>query len=171
MKKLHDMLFIRRAKFLLLLTLTPLIRADDTERADDRAINVMSYNVRTASRWASTDGGDERAGRSWPLRKASVAKAIEIGRADVVGTQEGLAWQVDELAEALSAASWRRVGGGRVGDNSDEDETARAARVTSTRVAERRARRSLLYDSDRLRLLEHGTYWLSETPEAAGSRR
>ena len=64
-------------------------------------VTVMSYNIRTASSWATRDGGDARFGRTWARRKASVAKTVEIGKAWVVGTQEGLGWQVEEMLPFL----------------------------------------------------------------------
>ena len=121
-------------------------------RASAESITVMSYNIRTASRWATVDGGDARAGRTWALRRRSVARTVEISGAAVVGTQEGLGWQCDELVASLGG-SWRRVGGGRVGDGSDEDETA-----------------SVLYDAGAVELLSTGDYWLSPTPSEAGSK-
>lgn len=117
------------------------------EARPESSVTVMSFNIRTASQWASRDGGDAQKGRTWDRRLPSVAKAVEIGAAHVVGTQEGLGWQVDELAAALGP-SWRRVGGGRVGDASDDDETA-----------------SILYDGGAVELLATGDYWLSATPE------
>lgn len=122
-----------------------------TPASSHESVTVMSFNIRTASRWAATDGGDRRAGRTWDRRSHSVARAIEIGAAAVVGTQEGLGWQVDELV-ALLGPSWRRVGGGRVGDGSDDDETA-----------------SILYDSASVALVATGDYWLSETPAVSST--
>ncbi|KAH8046496.1 hypothetical protein JL720_16357 [Aureococcus anophagefferens] len=77
----------------------PLPRARSTLalRASAESITVMSYNIRTASRWATVDGGDARAGRTWAQRRRSVARTVEISGAAVVGTQEGLGWQCDEL--------------------------------------------------------------------------
>ena len=113
------------------------------------SVTIMSYNIRTASRWATVDGGDGKSGRSWAARKRSVAKTVEISGAAVAGTQEGLAWQVDELVSLLGP-DWARVGGGRVGDGSDEDETA-----------------SVVFDARRVAVVDHGDYWLSETPEVS----
>ena len=110
-------------------------------------VTIATYNIRTASKWAVTDGGDERNGRLWAQRRAKVAKSIEIAKATIVGTQEGLDWQLDDLISLLGP-SWRRVGGGRFGDGSDEDEHA-----------------AILYDTKKVSLLETRDFWLSETPE------
>lgn len=115
-------------------------------------LTVASYNIRTASRWAVRDGGDGRNHRTWPARRSAVAKTIEIARASVVGTQEGLARQLDDLVSLLGP-HWRCVGAGRVGDGSDEDETA-----------------GIVWDDRRVELLESGDFWLSETPEVRGSK-
>lgn len=110
-------------------------------------LRVMTYNIRTASRWAVVDGKDGVHGRTWHDRRHAVAKSIEIGGAAVVATQEGLAWQLDELV-GLLGPSWRWVGSGRYGDGGDEDEHA-----------------AVLYDSGTVALASSRDFWLSETPE------
>jgi len=50
-------------------------------------VTVATYNIRTASRWALRDGGDDYHGRTWPARRRAVAKTIVISGAAVVGTQ------------------------------------------------------------------------------------
>ena len=90
------------------------------------SLGMQSWSARR-SRWAVRDGGDGRNHRTWPARRSAVAKTIEIARASVVGTQEGLARQLDDLVSLLGP-HWRCVGAGRVGDGSDEDETAHTRR-------------------------------------------
>eukprot|EP00633_Aureoumbra_lagunensis_P006920 CAMPEP_0197320704 /NCGR_PEP_ID=MMETSP0891-20130614/61211_1 /TAXON_ID=44058 ORGANISM="Aureoumbra lagunensis, Strain CCMP1510" /NCGR_SAMPLE_ID=MMETSP0891 /ASSEMBLY_ACC=CAM_ASM_000534 /LENGTH=350 /DNA_ID=CAMNT_0042812219 /DNA_START=117 /DNA_END=1169 /DNA_ORIENTATION=- len=111
----------------------------------------MSFNIRTASRWAESDGGDLRFGRSWRDRKSRVAKSIEISKAEIVGTQEGLAWQLDELVTILGS-NWKRVGVGRYGDLSDEDEHT-----------------AILYDSTNIELIDSTDFWLSNQPQKQAS--
>jgi endonuclease/exonuclease/phosphatase family metal-dependent hydrolase len=108
---------------------------------------VASYNIRTSSNWAVRDGGDGMNGRTWSARRALVAKTIKISGAAVVGTQEGLGWQLDELLASLGP-SWQRVGAGRYGDGGDEDELA-----------------AILFDSEKIELVRNGDFWLSESPE------
>lgn len=110
-------------------------------------LRIMTYNIRTASRWARVDGGDQANRRTWSQRLSAVAKSIEIGGAAIVGTQEGLTWQIEELVQRLGP-SWAFAGGGRYGDGSDEDETA-----------------AVLYDSSKVDYKSHVDFWLSETPD------
>jgi len=111
---------------------------------------VATYNIRTASHWALHDGGDKYNGRTWPDRRRGVAKSIRITGAAVVGTQEGLGWQLDELL-GLLGPTWRRVGVGRYAGTAqaetDEDEHA-----------------AVLFDASKVALLAAGDFWLSETP-------
>lgn len=118
-----------------------------TRSEESRELRIMTYNIRTASRWALEDGKDGVYRRSWRERKRSVAQTIKISGAAVVATQEGLDWQLTELT-GLLGASWKWIGGGRVGDGSDEDEHA-----------------AILFDSERLQLSSSEDFWLSETPE------
>jgi len=112
----------------------------------------MTYNIRTASAWANRDGGDRAHGRTWRERRLKVLKVIEIaGWPAVLGTQEGLAWQLDDLV-GLLGPSYRRVGAGRLGDGSDSDEHA-----------------AILFDSARLELVDSTDFWLSETPSEKAS--
>ncbi|KAJ1454545.1 Endonuclease/exonuclease/phosphatase, partial [Pelagophyceae sp. CCMP2097] len=119
--------------------------AADADAAD---VRIASYNVRVASKWARDDGFDKMHRRTWEERRSKVAKMIEIASCSVVGSQEGLGWQLDELIQLIGPKTWRRIGVGRVGDGTDDDETA-----------------GILYDSARLALVDSGDFWLSETPE------
>ncbi|KAJ8604776.1 hypothetical protein CTAYLR_001026 [Chrysophaeum taylorii] len=109
-------------------------------------LRVMTYNIRTASTWALRDGGDAANRRTWQERRRSVARTIEIAKASIIGTQEGLAWQLEELC-GLLGGGWQSVGGGRVGDASDDDEHA-----------------AIIFDSTEVTLLGSRDFWLSETP-------
>ena len=41
-------------------------------------VRVMSFNIRTASEWARTHGGDRANGRTWDQRTKGVVSAIAI---------------------------------------------------------------------------------------------
>lgn len=101
----------------------------------------MSFNLRFA---------DDTPPHSWPERRPVVAGLLERERPHVLGTQEGLPRQLRDIAEDLPP-SYAGIGQGREGGGRGE-----AMQV--------------FYDRDRVRALEHGHYWLSDTPDVAGSR-
>ena len=43
-------------------------------------VRVMSFNIRTASEWARTHGGDRANGRTWDQRAKGVVSAISTAR-------------------------------------------------------------------------------------------
>ena len=114
-----------------------------------KSIRVMTYNIRTASQWARTHGGDVQNGRTWNKRRNNVARAFKIAKAIVVGTQEGLDQQIEYLAKTLK---YSRVGAGRGTRNEDENEYA-----------------ALLYNAGVVELIASGNFWLSSTPNVPGS--
>jgi endonuclease/exonuclease/phosphatase family metal-dependent hydrolase len=104
-------------------------------------LRVVTFNIRLN---LASDGQD-----AWPLRRDWVASLLDSLDADVIGLQEALAGQVRDLDSALSAHD--RVGVGR-------DDGHEAGEFSP-----------LFYRSDRLEMLDSGTFWLSETPDSAGS--
>lgn len=109
--------------------------------SDDADFSVMSFNIRY------DNGGD--GDHNWELRRDRVADAIRFYQPDILGTQEVLANQLDDLRERLEA--YDVVGVGRE-DGARQGEAA-----------------ALWWRRDRWELLDSGNFWLSETPEVAGS--
>jgi len=105
------------------------------------ALTVMTFNLR----YGTADDGPN----SWPYRRQLVFAVIREGAPDVLGTQEALRFQLDELRASLP-------GFGEIGVGRDNGKSAGEYAA-------------ILYREDRLEILEHGTFWLSETPEVAGS--
>ncbi|WP_418281193.1 endonuclease/exonuclease/phosphatase family protein [Halorubrum sp. DTA98] len=99
-------------------------------------IRAMSYNVRYANR---NDHHD-----AWYARRDAVAGLVRFHRPDVVGFQEPLPGQRDDLRERLPEYAF--VGRGRRAN--DEGEGCPVAVRT-----------------DRWTIVDDGTVWLSETPE------
>ena len=99
-------------------------------------IRAMSYNVRYANQ---TDHHD-----SWDDRRDGIAALVRFHRPDVVGFQEPLPEQRADLRDRLP--EYELVGYGRRAD--DEGEGCPIAVRT-----------------DRWRIVDHDTFWLSETPE------
>jgi endonuclease/exonuclease/phosphatase family metal-dependent hydrolase len=106
-----------------------------------RSINVMTFNIRYDE---PRDGVN-----AWPNRKEKVAGVIKRNDADLVGVQEALLRQLKDLEAMLPDLAW--VGVGRT-DGRDEGEFS-----------------AIFYKKARFELLSSGTFWLSETPEKAGS--
>lgn len=107
---------------------------------DVDTVRALSYNVR-----CDADDGEF----DWAGRRDAVASALRFHRPDVIGLQEPLAHQYDDVREALSAFDW--VGRSR-GAGEREGEFCPVG-----------------YRRDRFERLDSGTFWLSETPERAGS--
>lgn len=104
-------------------------------------MRVMTFNVRFDN---PADGPD-----AWSARRDRVAATILDARADVVGVQEALPHQLQELDALLPGYAW--IGVGRDADLGGEHS-------------------AIVFREERLEPLESGTFWLSETPEATGSR-
>ena len=101
--------------------------------------NAATYNLRLNT----PDDGPN----AWPLRRDAVRALIDYHQIDLLGTQEGLMDQVDDLA-AMPGFAYVGVGrddGKRAGEHS-----------------------AIFYRTARFELLAHGDFWLSETPTVPG---
>lgn len=101
----------------------------------------MTFNIRYGT---APDGED-----AWPNRRAMVIETIRGYEPAVLGVQEAVRFQLDELRAALPSLA--EVGVGR-DDGAEAGEHA-----------------AILYDRSRFGLLDHGTFWLSDTPAVPGS--
>ena len=108
----------------------------------DEPVNVMTFNVRY-------DNPDDSL-NNWAYRKDRVAKAIRFYDADIVGTQEVLHNQLVDLQQRLP--EYESIGVGRE-DGKEAGEYS-----------------ALWYRKDRFTAKDSGWFWLSETPEVAGSK-
>ncbi len=104
-------------------------------------LRVMSFNVRYGT---ANDGA-----HAWPHRSEAVVGTIADHAPHLLGVQEALRFQLDEIGAALGR--YRLIGVGR-----DDGRTA----------GEHAA---ILADTSRFTVLAEGTFWLSETPEVPGS--
>ena len=103
-------------------------------------IAVMSFNLRMDTEKDGTN--------SWPFRREAVVAVIKKYSPDILGIQEGLPHQVAYLEEFLP--EYQRVGRGRDVDGGEH-------------VA-------LYLKKATLEIIEHGDFWLSDTPDVPGSR-
>ena len=104
-------------------------------------VTVMSFNLR----FGTADDGED----SWAYRRDLVVEVIREQAPDVLGTQEALRFQLDELATALP--EYAELGVGR-DDGGTGGEYA-----------------AILFRSARFAVAEQGTFWFSDSPEKAGS--
>ncbi|HPR26988.1 endonuclease/exonuclease/phosphatase family protein [Lentimicrobium sp.] len=105
-------------------------------------INVLSFNIRY-------DNPDDSL-NNWKYRRDFASEMIRFYGADIIGAQEVLKNQLDDLADALPGFSY--IGVGRL-DGKEDGEFA-----------------PIFYNSGRFSVLESGHFWLSETPEVPGSK-
>ena len=112
------------------------------QRLGDRSLRVMTFNIRYDE---PRDGEN-----AWANRKTKVADVIRFHKTDVVGVQEALLSQLRELESLLPDFAWCGVG------RTDGKESGEYS--------------AILYRKSRIQLIETRTFWLSETPEAAGSK-
>ena len=108
--------------------------------ADAAPLRVMTLNVRLP---LDSDGPDR-----WELRRDAMARLIDDTAPDLLGTQELMRAQADELAARLPQYAW--FGVGRRGGDADEH-------------------MGVFYRRDAWRLLDSGHFWLSDTPQVPGS--
>lgn len=101
---------------------------------------VATYNIRQANH------SDSVAGNGWGQRCPYIADLVKFHGFDIFGTQEGFKFMLDDLKNNLPGFEY--IGVGR--DNgSDEGEHA-----------------AIFYNTDKFDVLDHGDFWLSETPDS-----
>jgi endonuclease/exonuclease/phosphatase family metal-dependent hydrolase len=104
-------------------------------------LRVMTFNIRYGT---APDGNSV-----WQQRRPLTFAVIRDFAPVVLGVQEALRFQLDEIEQALTQYS--EIGVGR-------DDGATKGEYSA-----------ILYDGRRLAVLEHGTFWLSDTPHVPGS--
>lgn len=109
--------------------------------AKESSLRVMTFNIRY---------NEPRDGlNAWGNRKTKVSDVIRFHKADLVGVQEALFEQLQDLEKLLPDFAW--VGVGRDGENKGEFS-------------------AILYRKSRFKVLETKTFWLSETPDKIGAK-
>jgi len=103
-------------------------------------LQVMSYNLR----FASTNRPN-----AWPDRRPLMRELVQSASPDIIGTQEGLFGQLNDMAVDLPDYTW--IGVGR-DDGREKGEFM-----------------AVFYRKSRLQPLSTNYFWLSDTPEVPGS--
>jgi endonuclease/exonuclease/phosphatase family metal-dependent hydrolase len=106
----------------------------------EHTLKVMTLNVRQPDQ----DDGPN----SWEFRRDALVDTLLEADPDLIGTQELFTLQADYILAKAPVYGW--FGAGRFGDSRDKHV-------------------GIFYRKDRLRVMEHGDFWLSETPEIPGS--
>jgi endonuclease/exonuclease/phosphatase family metal-dependent hydrolase len=105
-------------------------------------LTAMTFNIR----YGTANDGDNH----WTVRREMLFDVIREQDADLVGLQEALAFQIDEIVAAVPAYAVVGVGrddGGKEGEYS-----------------------AILFRKDRLKVSDAGTFWFSDTPTVPGSK-
>lgn len=105
------------------------------------SLSVMTFNMR----YDNPEDGQN----NWRFRRERIAGVIKAQEVDVLGTQELLSNQFNDLSGLLTG--YQGVGVGRL-DGVESGEYC-----------------AVFFRKDRFTLLDSGTFWLSETPEVVGS--
>lgn len=113
-----------------------------TLSASAQDLVVASYNVR------NDNSGDTKRGNGWAQRCAVICNQIEWNDIDIFGAQEVKRNQIDDMLGELEGYAY--VGVGR-DDGKDKGEFS-----------------PIFYNTERFKLLDQGTFWISETPEKVG---
>jgi endonuclease/exonuclease/phosphatase family metal-dependent hydrolase len=125
-----------------LLVLSFLPPASMAQSKPREPLTVMSFNIRYGT---AKDGENE-----WARRRTMLFDLVREQDADLIGLQEALDFQIDEIVAA--APSYATIGVGR------DDGGARGEFS------------AILFRKNRFRVAEAGTFWLSDTPAVPGSK-
>ncbi|MBL0743394.1 endonuclease/exonuclease/phosphatase family protein [Chryseolinea lacunae] len=107
-----------------------------------QSVKVMTYNIRLDTPVDSVN--------QWPKRAHKVYDLIKKYDPDVLGVQEAIHHQLMGIVENVPAYGY--VGVGRDDGKTKGEYSA------------------LLYKKDKFEVIDHNTFWLSETPDVAGSK-
>ena len=103
---------------------------------------VGSYNIRYKN------ANDSLQGNAWSKRCQVICDQVNFMAPDIFGAQEVLYGQLQDLRKGLDGYDYIGIG-----------------RDDGKRAGEHEA---IFYKKDRIKLLDHGDFWLSETPEKPG---
>lgn len=110
--------------------------------AQNASFNVASYNLR------QQNSDDQAAGNGWERRAPVVAQLIQFHDFDIFGTQEGFKNQLEDLKTAMPGYDY--IGVGRDDGHNEGEHSA------------------IFYRTDLFDVIDHGDFWLSETPDRPG---
>ena len=127
--------------FVMFIPLMGNCKKDDSSKCQ---VRWCTFNIRLQN------DGDEKAGVGWSVRKDRVADYIRRNHIDIVGMQEVLHPQLEDLLARLPEYDY--VGVGRT-DGKTKGEYS-----------------PVFFLKEKFEVLEKGNFWLSETPDVPGSK-
>lgn len=130
----------RAIRLLTILCMTLLAGCASLPNTQPEPLRVMSFNIRLPT---DADGPNH-----WDARRGLAADLVATAAPDVIGMQELHKPQADWLVQRLPHYAW--FGRDRRGGHRDEH-------------------MGVFYRKDRLRVVESGDFWLSDTPDLPGS--
>ena len=134
---------MKKHLLLVLVMLIPLMGNCQKVESSNCSLRWGTFNIRLQN------DGDEKAGVGWSVRRDRVADYIKRNHIDIVGMQEVLHQQLEDLLERLPEYDY--VGVGRT-DGATKGEYS-----------------PVFFRKDKFDALEKGNFWLSETPDVPGS--
>ena len=135
---------MKNTLLLVLVMLVPLVSNCKSKKSSNCQLRWCTFNIRLQN------DGDEKAGVGWSVRRDRVADYIKSNHIDVVGMQEVLHQQLQDLLQRLPEYDY--VGVGRT-DGKTKGEYS-----------------PIFFLKNKFEVLEKGNFWLSETPDVPGSK-
>ena len=117
------------------------IQIINAQNISETKLKVMTFNIR----YGTADDGEN----SWQYRKENLFNEIRKLNPDLLGLQEALAFQINEILEAVPEYSFAGVG---------RDDGKQAGEYSC-----------ILYKKNQFRLDTTETFWFSNTPNVPGS--
>jgi len=128
-------------KIQMILLISVIIIASYASQAQQ--LTVASYNLRYSKKVNYQQ--DSARGEDWVRRGPAIAELIRFHEFEIFGTQEGYLHQLEDLSGWLP--EFKYVGVGRDDGKKEGEHTA------------------VFYKPARFKVLDHGNFWLSETPD------
>ena len=135
---------VKKCLLLALAVLAPIVSNCKNVKSSDSSLRWGTFNIRLQN------DGDEKAGVGWSVRRDRVADYIKSNHIDIVGMQEVLHVQLEDLLQRLPEYDY--VGVGRT-DGKTKGEYS-----------------PIFFLKKKFKVLEKGNFWLSETPDVPGSK-
>jgi len=119
-------------------------------KKESELLKVMTFNIR----YGTANDGDN----SWENRKDILFECLKKYSPDILGTQEGLNFQHEEIIAQFP--TWKVFGVGRYFGIELPDRPHESMSGESCKI---------YYDPLKLTLIKEGTFWHSDTPDVPGS--
>lgn len=116
--------------------------AEKSKQSSEVDLRVMTYNLRYLN-------SNDPSPHTWSERVPTIKKLFQKEQPDIIGTQEAVYQQIQDLKDTLPEYNW--IGLGREGGSKGEYS-------------------AIFYNENKYTPLEYDHYWLSDTPDVIGSK-